>query len=75
MESITLNDMKWFFFVSFIAALFCSVFWVGLIVFVVATHRLETMGFRAVVLPAPLLFFIWGALEMFRSFKDAGRNW
>jgi hypothetical protein len=38
------------------------------------THRLAAMGIRGVVVLAPLPFFIWGAREMFRSFKNAGRH-
>ena len=61
--------------VFFIAALFCSIFWTGVIIFAIATHRLPAMGIRGVaLLLAPLPFFIWGALEMFRSFRDAGHN-
>ena len=71
---ITLIEMKWFYLVSFVAALFCSIFWTGVIIFAVATHRLAAMGFRAVAFLAPLPFFIWGALEMLRSYKDARRN-
>jgi len=66
--------MKWFFLASFIAALFCSIFWTGVIIFSIATHRLTAMGLRGVAVLAPLLFFIWGARETFRSFRDAGRR-
>ena len=67
-----LIKMKWFFLASFIAALFCSVFWTGVIIFSIATHRLAAMGIRGVAVLAPLP--IWGAREMFRSFRDAGRS-
>jgi hypothetical protein len=66
--------MKWFFLASFIAALFCSIFWTGVIVFSIATHRLAAMGIRGVYVLAPLLFFIWGARETFRFFRDAGHR-
>jgi len=65
---------KWFFLVCFVAALFCSIFWTGVIIFSIATHRLATMGTRAIAVLPPLLFFIWGAVEMFRSFRDAGHS-
>jgi hypothetical protein len=38
--------IKWFFLASFIAALFCSMFWTGVIIFSIATHRLAAMGIR-----------------------------
>jgi hypothetical protein len=65
--------MKWFFLASFVAALFCSVVWAGVIIFSVATHRLAAMGIRGVAFLAPLPFFIWGAREMFRAFRDTTR--
>ena len=64
--------MKWFFLGSFVAALICSVFWTALIIFAIATSRVTAMGIRGVALVAPLVFFIWGAREMFRSFKGVG---
>ena len=63
--------MKWLFLVSFIAALFCSIFWAAVVIYVIATHRFAAQGIREVAVVIPLLFFIWGALEMFRSFRDA----
>ena len=72
--AVTLIDMKWFFLVSFCAAIFCSIFWTALIVFVIATHRLAAMGGRAIALMAPLPFFIWGARQMFRSFTDSRKQ-
>ncbi len=66
--------MKWFFLAAFAAALFCSIFWTAVIIHSIATHRLATMGIRAVYVVAPLLFFIWGARETFRYFKDAKRE-
>ena len=66
--------MKWFFLACFIVAVFCSMFWTGVIIFSIATHRLAAMGIRGVAVLAPLPFFIWGAREMFRSFRDTGRS-
>jgi len=66
--------MKWFFLASFIAALFCSIFWTGVIIFSIATHRFAAMGIRGIYVLIPLLFFIWGARETFRFFRDAGRR-
>jgi hypothetical protein len=66
--------MKWFFLVAFIAALFCSIFWTGVIILSIATHRFAAMGMRGIYVPIPLLFFIWGARETFRFFRDAGRR-
>ena len=66
--------MKWFFLAAFIAALLCSIFWTGVIVHSIATHRLAAMGIRGVYVVAPLLFFIWGARETFRFFRDAARR-
>ena len=51
--------MKWFFLVSFVAALICSVLWTAVIIFAIATSRLRGMGLRGVALMAPLVFFIW----------------
>ncbi len=62
--------MKWFFFASFIAAILCGICWVGVIAFAVYTTRIWSMGWRGIALLLPLGFFIWGAREMFRSFKD-----
>ncbi len=66
--------MKWFYLASFIAALICSIFWTVVIIFSIATHRLAAMGIRGVTVLVPLLFFIWGARETFRFFRDAGRS-
>jgi len=66
--------MKWFFLSAFIVALFCSIFWTGVIFVSIATHRLAAMGIRGIYVLAPLPFFIWGAKETFRLFKDAGRR-
>ena len=66
--------MKWFFLASFVAAIFCSIFWTCVIVFAIATHRLATLPLRGIVFLAPLPFFIWGALVMFQSFRDAKRD-
>jgi hypothetical protein len=65
---------KWFFIMCFVAALFCSIFWTGVIIFSIATHRLATMGIRGLAVLAPLLFFIWGAVEMFQSVRNAGHS-
>lgn len=64
--------MKWFFFAGFVAALFCSVFWTSVIIFTIVTSRFRGMGLRAVAVLAPLLFFIWGAREMYRAFRGQG---
>ena len=37
-------------------------------------RRLAAMGIKGVAGSAPLPFFIWGAREMFRSFRDTGRS-
>jgi hypothetical protein len=63
--------MKWFFLASFVAALIRSVLWTGIIIFEIATSQLWGMGIRAVAGVAPLFFFIWGARETFRFFKNA----
>ena len=63
--------MKWFFFASFIAAILCGICWVGVIAFAVYTTRIWSMGWRGIALLLPLGFFIRGAREMFRSFKDS----
>ena len=65
--------MKWFFLLSFVAALICSVLWTTLIIFAIASSRLKWMGIKGgLALAVPLVFFIWGAREMFRSFKGIG---
>jgi hypothetical protein len=64
--------MKWFFFMSLVAALISSVLWTALIVFVIATRGVRGIGIRGIVLVAPLVFLVWGAREMFRSFKGIG---
>ena len=64
--------MKWFFLVSFVAAVICTVLWTALIIFVIATSRFRGMRMRGLALVAPLVFFIWGAREMFRAFKGLG---
>ena len=64
--------MKWFFLLSFVAGLTCSLLWTGLLIFVIATARYRGMGLRGPALVAPLIFFIWGTRAMFRSFKGIG---
>jgi hypothetical protein len=65
---------KWFFLASFVAATFCSLFWTTLIIFAIVTGRFTALGVRAAALVAPLLFFTYGAREMFDYFKDARRD-
>ena len=48
--------MKWFFFASFIAALFCSIFWTGVIIYAIAASRFVAMGFRGILILVPLPF-------------------
>lgn len=64
--------MKWLFFLSFIAAIICSVIWSALIVFAFVTSRV-TPG-KGFLLIGGLMFFVWGAQEMFRSFTGVGLN-
>ena len=67
--------MKWFFLLSFVASLICILLWTGFDIFMIATSRWKGMGIRGpLALLAPLVFFIWGAREMFRSFKGVGLN-
>jgi len=66
--------MEWFFLLSFVAGSICAVLWTGLLIFVISTGRFRGMGLRGPALVAPLIFFIWGAWEMFRSFKGIGLN-
>ena len=70
MKSGEIPLRKSFFFVSFLASLFCTVAWVGMIIFMIATGRLWKMGIRGVVFCAALLFFVWAASVMFRAFKS-----
>jgi len=65
--------MKWFFLVSFVAALICSVLWTAFI-FAVAnsTVRLGVKG--GFILVLLLGFFIWGAREMYRALKNVSRH-
>jgi len=62
--------MKWFFLVSFVAAVICSVLWTALIIFAIATSRFRGKG--GIALMVLLVFFIWGAREMYRAFKGVG---
>jgi hypothetical protein len=64
--------MRWLFFSGFVAALICSVYWTALIIFSIVTSRLWGMGVRGVALVAPLVFFIWGARQMFQAFQGKG---
>jgi hypothetical protein len=64
--------MKWFFLTSFVAGFICAILWTVLLIFVIATSRYKGMGMRGPALVLPLLFFIWGAREMFRAFKGIG---
>jgi hypothetical protein len=63
--------MKWFFLASFVAAIFCSLFWTSLIIFALVTGRLAAAGIRSVAIVAPLLFFIYGARETYGFYKEA----
>ena len=65
--------MKWFFLMSFIAALMICAFLVSIIIFTFATRGAG--GAKVVLaLSLQLLFFGWAAREMFRSFKGIGLN-
>jgi hypothetical protein len=65
--------MKWFFLMSFIAALMICAFLMSIIIFTFATRGAG--GAKVVLaLSLQLLFFGWAAREMFRSFKGIGLN-
>jgi hypothetical protein len=64
--------MKWFFLLSFIAAIICSVLWTAFIIWAIVTGHFWGSVRRELTLLAPLVFFMWGAREMFRSFKGIG---
>ena len=66
--------MKWFYLLSFLAGSVCSLLWVGVLIFVVATARYKGMGLRGPALVLPLVFFIWATRGMFRAFKGIGLN-
>jgi membrane protein DedA with SNARE-associated domain len=62
--------MKWFFLLSFIAALICSVLWTALVIFAMASSTVRVGVKSCFVLVLLLGFFIWGAREMDRHFKN-----
>jgi hypothetical protein len=67
--------MRWFFFTCFVAAVISSVLWTALIVFAFVTRGVLGLGVRGTIrLTVPLAFFVWGAREMFRSFKGIDLN-
>jgi hypothetical protein len=66
--------MKWVFLLSFVAGSICSLLWMGMLIFVIATSRFKGMGIRGPALVLPLAFFICGTREMFRAFKGVGLN-
>lgn len=65
--------MKWFFLMSFVAALIICAIVTLIIVVGLVTHRVGAMRMLAIFLPQ-LGFFIWAAREMFRSFKGDRLN-
>jgi len=64
--------MKYYFLAGFIAAVLCSIFWAGVIILAISNHRLWGMGVRAIVVVAPLPFFLWAAREMHGAFRNKG---
>jgi len=72
-ESNGICGLKWFFLLSFVAAIICSVLWISMVTFLMATARFKGMSVRGLLaLLAPLVFFLWGAREMFRAYKGRG---
>jgi hypothetical protein len=63
------QNMKWFYFASYIAGMFCLFFWTAVIASVIVTGRFKTMGIRSLLLLAPLAFFVWAAEEMRRAYR------
>jgi len=64
--------VKWFFLLCFAAGVVYAIFWTVLLVFVIATARFRGMTWRGPALLIPLVFFVWGAREMFLSFERSG---
>jgi len=64
--------MKWFFFISFVGAIICSVLWTALITWAIVTAHFPGSVRKGLALLAPLAFFIWGAREMLRAYKGIG---
>jgi hypothetical protein len=63
--------MKWFFLMSFVAALIVCALLMSFIIFALASRGVG--GFRVVLVFLPqIVFFGWAAREMFRSFKGVG---
>jgi hypothetical protein len=65
--------MKWFFLVSFVAALIICAILMSLGIFALVTRGVG--GFKAALFFLPqVVLFGWGAREMFRSYKGVGLN-
>jgi len=58
---------KTYFLICFIAACFSTVFWTALIAFAFLTHRFNV--FTSVALFGGLMFFCWGAKQMFDGYR------
>jgi bacteriorhodopsin len=67
------GSVKWFFLISFVAALIICALLMSFTIFALATRGLG--GLRAVLVFLPqIALFGWAAKQMFRSFKGVGLN-
>jgi hypothetical protein len=64
--------MRLYYLVSFIVCLLLALVWTGAIIYLAVNSKLSAMGFRVVLLFGGVIFFLWGAREMYQSFKAAG---
>jgi hypothetical protein len=66
--------MKWFFLVSFVAALIICCLLTSALIFGIATRGIKWIWIGGIIILPQIVLFIWGAREMFRSFKGVGLN-
>jgi hypothetical protein len=60
--------VKWYFLICLVAALIVVVLWSSIIVFAILHHRLTVRNYVGLI--APLAFFLWGAREMYRAWRE-----
>ncbi|MHB8755047.1 MAG: hypothetical protein ACYC92_08850 [Candidatus Acidiferrales bacterium] len=74
LESIPPEIVKYFFLLSLVAGVICSLLTTAGTILIFVTHRSWMTGFRGLEPLIALIFFVLATREMFLAFKDYRRN-
>jgi hypothetical protein len=60
--------MKWFCLVCFVAGVIVVIFFIGVIAYVIVTHRVSPRNFRFMILC--VIFLLYATREMFKGYRQ-----